>query len=67
MNFLILLKYQLKKVNFLRNFILFLKRIYFNPKFTSKKNIITNKRVLITGANSGIGLALTKTLLNHND
>jgi short-subunit dehydrogenase len=67
MNFFILLKYELKKINFLRKFILLVKEIYFRPKLISKKNIINHKRVLITGANSGIGLALTKLLLNNNN
>ena len=36
-----------------------------NHKF-SKKLIIKNKRIIVTGSNSGIGLELTKKLVSTN-
>ena len=49
-----------------------LKNYFYKKKFdiTSKKNIgerIERQSILITGANSGIGFALTKKLLDLNN
>ena len=43
-----------------------LKKFFYTRKFLKKKYLtnINNKRVLITGANSGIGLALTRKILS---
>lgn len=67
-NFFVQFKNFLKKIIFLRKFIIFLKIWYYTPKLSVKKeNLINNKYILITGSNSGIGLQLTKKLLEQNN
>jgi NAD(P)-dependent dehydrogenase (short-subunit alcohol dehydrogenase family) len=67
-NFFVESKNFLKKIIFLRKFIIFLKIWYYTPKLLVKKeNLINNKTILITGSNSGIGLQLTKKLLEQNN
>ena len=47
----------------------FLKTYLYKKKFKKKNYSINlnNKNILITGSNSGIGLALTKILLENNN
>ena len=46
-----------------------IKNFFYNKKFSKKNYLanINNKNILITGANSGIGLALTKKILELNN
>ena len=46
-----------------------IKKFFYTRKFLKKNYLanINNKNVLITGANSGIGLALTKKILSLNN
>ena len=39
----------------------------FDIKISESENVVRNKNILITGANSGIGLALTKRFLDFDN
>jgi FlaA1/EpsC-like NDP-sugar epimerase len=67
MSLIFLIKKNLKKIKLLRNLILSIKLIYYAPKINSKIKFIKNKRILITGANSGIGLELARIMLSNNN
>lgn len=67
MSLIFLIKKNLKKIKLLRNLILAIKLIYYTPKINSKIKFIKNKKILITGANSGIGLELARIMLSNNN